>query len=332
MPFLSIIIPVYNKEAYIEDCVHSILNQTFTDFELILVNDGSTDNSGSKCRQLKTEDDRIIVINQSNAGASAARNAGLKAATGRYIGFIDSDDTIESDMYQLLVNNALHYDADISVCRLKVIFPNKIVGPTESRGAVLLNHDEALSACLKGDLDRSANNKIYKAAIAQQIEFEGRIYEDIFYTCKAFIQAQTTIFENVVKYNYIVRDNSVSMSTFNPKYIETIDVSGKMVEMVSAHSKKCIPEAQAFDIVANISLLNLLLLAEKNKYMASYKRVVSTLKKYRPFINLSAGLASKHKYAFKLFSVSPKLYTWLMYLYCIATGAEVTKRVKKAAA
>jgi glycosyltransferase involved in cell wall biosynthesis len=331
MPFLSIIVPVYNKEAYIEDCVRSILDQTFTDFELILVNDGSTDNSGLKCGHLKAGDNRIIVINQANAGASAARNTGLKAATGNYIGFIDSDDTIERDMYELLVNNALKYDADISVCRLKVIFPNKIVGPAESKGTVLLNHDEALSACLKGDLDRSANNKIYKSTVAKQIEFEGRIYEDVLYTCKAFIYAQTTVLENVVKYNYIVRDNSVSMSTFNPKYIETIDVSGKIMELVSAHNKNCIPEAQAFDIVANISLLNLLLLAGKDKYMASYKRVVNTLKSYRHFIGFSTALASKHKYAFKLFSASPKLYTWLMYLYCIATGAEVTKRVKKAA-
>jgi len=331
MPLLSIIVPVYNKEAYIEDCIRSILNQTFIDFELILVNDGSTDNSGLICRHFKTGDNRITVINQPNAGASAARNTGIQVATGQYIGFIDSDDTIEPDMYELLIKNALQYDADISVCRLRVIFPNKTVSPAESKGAVLLNHDEALSACLKGDLDRSANNKIYKSAIAKGIEFEGRIYEDILYTCKAFIYAQITAFENVVKYNYIVRDNSVSMSSFNPKYIETIDVSGKMVEMVSAHSKNCVPEAQAFDIVANISLLNLLLLAEKDKYVGTYNRVVNTLKSYRSLIGLSTGLASKHKYAIRLFSASPKLYTWLMYLYCIATGAEVTKRVKKAA-
>jgi len=331
MALLSIIVPVYNKENYIDDCVQAILNQTLIDFELILVNDGSTDKSGEICQQYAQKDKRIIALDQPNGGPSAARNTGIEYAGGVYIGFIDSDDTIAPDMFDMLVTNALNYDADISVCRLQVFFPNgKIEKPQEKPGAVVLNHDEALSACLKGELDRSANNKIYRSSLAKKIRWEGHIYEDILYTCKAFLAAQKTVFENVVKYNYLVRDNSASMSAFNPKYLETIDVSGQMVKLVSQKDKASLADAQIFDIVANLSLLNLLLLVRKDRYRDYYQKVVNTLKGYRSFIKTTGDLRKKHKYACNVFFLSPRLYKWLMYGYCMMTEAEVIKRTKQA--
>ncbi|OKS86398.1 glycosyltransferase [Mucilaginibacter polytrichastri] len=328
MAALSIIIPVYNKEAQINACIQSVLNQTFTDFELILVNDGSTDKSGEICIAYEQQDNRVIVINQENGGVSAARNTGINHATGYYIGFVDSDDTIEPNMYQLLMNNALSYNADISVCRLRVIFPNKTVTPDEDEKVIILNHDDALSACLKGDLDRSANNKIYKTSIAREIKFEGNIYEDILYTCKAFLRAQKTVLQNAIMYNYILSDNSASMSAFNPKYIETIKVSAAMVKLVSDSNPKCLLDAQVFDIVSNISLLNLLLLAGKDDYPKEYHTVVKNLDNYKSIIN-SNILTAKHRYALKIFHYSPSLYTRLMYWYGILTDAEVVKRTKK---
>ncbi|WP_448701369.1 glycosyltransferase [Mucilaginibacter sp. AW1-3] len=329
MVALSIIIPVYNKEQYVDECIQSVLNQTFTDFELILVNDGSTDQSGAKCNFYREADQRVMVIHQQNGGVSSARNTGIKNAHGNYIGFIDSDDTIAPDMYELLIKNALKYEADISVCRLQVIFPGKVLSPNQAAGPVVLGHDAALAACLKGDLDRSANNKIYKRSVVQHICFEGSIYEDILYTCKAFLEAQTTVFENVVKYNYLVRDNSTSMSVFNPKYIETIDVSTEMIKMVSINQPNCLPYAEAFDVVANISLLNLLLLNSDKQYAVYYDRVVNTLKKYAAFLKSTPLVGKKHKYAIKAFLFSPKLYTWGMYAYCRLTGADVIGRSKK---
>ena len=124
MAVLSIIIPVYNKEQYIDGCLTSILNQTFTDFELILVDDGSTDGSAAVCRRFADADHRISLITKPNGGVSSARNTGLSKADGKYIGFIDSDDAIEPDMYELLIRNAEQYQADVSICRLKTIFPD----------------------------------------------------------------------------------------------------------------------------------------------------------------------------------------------------------------
>jgi len=329
-PTLSIIIPVYNKAAYLGDCIRSVLNQTFTDFELILVNDGSTDTSGDICHEYQAFDDRIIVIDQRNAGVSAARNAGLKRATGDYTGFIDSDDTIEPDMYELLVSNILAHDADISVCRLRTVFPEKTISVPEQAKAAVLNHEQALSACLDGNLDRSANNKIYKLALIRDIFFEGHIYEDILFTCKAFLKAKTIVVQQATKYNYIIRDTSASMSLFNAKYLETIDVSAAIVKLVAVNDEACLIYAQIFDIISNLSLLNLLLLYGKEHYIDAYQRVLANLKAYQSIINGKA-LSSKHRYALRLFNFSPQLYSLLMYWYGIITQAEVIKRTQKTA-
>ncbi|MXV15793.1 glycosyltransferase family 2 protein [Hufsiella ginkgonis] len=323
---ISIIVPVYNKLEYLDDCIQSILNQSFKDIELILVNDGSTDGSQTKCRDYAMNDSRIVVVNQHNQGVSAARNAGVSWSSGLYIGFVDADDTIEPDMYELLLKNSMAFDADISVCRMKLISFNKTTSHPETTGTLVFSHDEALSSYFKGEFDQSANNKLYKAAIARQIQFEGHIYEDILYTCRAFLAAGKTVLENTVKYNYIVRANSASMTKFNLDYMETIAVSAKMVQLVSASNKCCIAEAKSFDVMANISLLNLLLLTKKNTYVSQYNKVVDNLKGHATFILEAASVRKKHKYAFQLFSVSPVIYTWVMYLYCFLTRSDVVTR------
>lgn len=323
---LSIIVPVYNKEKYVGECIKSILNQTFKDFELILVNDGSTDNSAELCRNYAKMDRRIILIDQSNAGVSAARNRGVIEAQGQYIGFIDSDDTIEPRMYELLINNALTQDAEISVCRMQTVFPKKTISPKEESELKKYNHVQGLSNCLKGNLDRSANNKIYIARIAKCIKFEGTMYEDILYTCRAFLIAQSTVVEDKIMYNYIVRDNSASMSKFSAAYMQTIEVSRKMVELVKRTAPECLSEAKEFDITANLSLLNLILLSGKRNFSEELLKIVSTLNGYKTFIKTKDSIRKKHKYALSFFSFSPWLYTKTMYIYCLLTFSEAIER------
>jgi len=113
---ISIIVPVYNVERYIRKCVKSLINQTYKNIEIILVNDGSPDNCGQICDDFAREDRRIVVIHKENGGLCSARNAGLSVATGKYIGFVDSDDWIRADMYEYLYINAKSHDADIACC------------------------------------------------------------------------------------------------------------------------------------------------------------------------------------------------------------------------
>ena len=121
IPKISVIVPVYNVEKYLSDCIDSILAQTFTDFELILVDDGSTDNSGYICDKYKNKDQRISVIHQKNQGVSVARNIGINCSTGEYLMFVDSDDTIDKECISTLYQNLITEDADISLSAYKRI-------------------------------------------------------------------------------------------------------------------------------------------------------------------------------------------------------------------
>ncbi len=122
---ISIIVPVYKVEPYLRKCVDSILAQTFTDFEVILVDDGSPDNSGKICDEYASKDSRVRVIHKENGGLSSARNAGIDVARGKYLGFVDSDDYIEKDMYELLYDNIVKEQADLSICGIYDIYAGK---------------------------------------------------------------------------------------------------------------------------------------------------------------------------------------------------------------
>ena len=119
LPLLTIIIPVYNTEKYLERCVESVRNQTYDNLEIILIDDGSTDASGGICDRLAEEDGRIVVLHKKNGGQSSARNMGLDIATGELIGFVDSDDYIVPDMYETLYNLMNEYEAEISCCNFE---------------------------------------------------------------------------------------------------------------------------------------------------------------------------------------------------------------------
>jgi glycosyltransferase involved in cell wall biosynthesis len=322
---LSIIVPVFNKVKYIDDCINSILNQTFADFELILINDGSTDGSDERCGIYAKLDKRIRFIDQDNMGVSAARNKGILVATGKYIGFVDADDSIEPDMYQLLLNNALANEADISGCGIS-ISPSRHKKKQVPDAIGVYNHTEALCSNLKGDFERNVTNKIFRKEIVKACRFEGQIYEDILYLCKAYIAAGTSVFTSAQKYNYLIRDNSVSMNKFNDKYLETTAVSEKIVELVAKTDKYCFPQAQVFDVMANLSLLNLLLLNKEPQYASHYNRVVQKLGRYGSFIQNSGLVRKKHKYAWLLFTLSPALYRVCMYWYCLITNSDVIHR------
>ena len=145
MPLISIIVPIYNREQYLHKCIDSILSQTFTDLECILINDGSVDNSPSICDDYAAKDSRVVVIHQKNAGVSAARNAGLDAAQGKWIGFVDSDDFCDPGMYEFLLTNAEKHQADISICGYRSLNENmEIFKKTKAFADITLSGKEAI--------------------------------------------------------------------------------------------------------------------------------------------------------------------------------------------
>ena len=126
MPLISIIIPAYNIENYIAKCLDSLLNQTYKNLEIIVVDDGSSDNTGKIVDDYVLRYKNIKAIHKKNGGVSSARNSGIDVANGEYIGFVDGDDIVDKEMFEILMDNAIKYEADISHCGYKMIFPSRI--------------------------------------------------------------------------------------------------------------------------------------------------------------------------------------------------------------
>jgi glycosyltransferase involved in cell wall biosynthesis len=221
-PAISIIVPIYNLETYLEKCVESILAQTFTDIEVILVNDGSTDRSGRICDRLVQQDSRINVIHKEYGGVSSARNVGVEASKGEFIGFVDGDDRIDLNMYQTLYKLCKSTGSDISICKLGREVNGKLINEDSKNFIKELDHNEAMRQLFKGILYRfSLCNKLFKKSCFNNVTFpEGRIHEDLSTTYKLFANANKVIYINYLGYIYIKRENSILTKRYNEKRLE----------------------------------------------------------------------------------------------------------------
>lgn len=206
---ISIIVPVYNVEMYLEECVNSIINQTYKKLEIILVDDGSTDNSSKICDNFAEKDNRIKVIHKENGGLSDARNAGIEIANGKFIQFIDSDDYIDLDMIELLYNNAKKYNADISMCSHYILAEE--CTPEGTNTLTVYNRVEVLKEVLLDEKVRSyAWNKLFASKLFKEIRFpKGKVFEDILTIPKLFEKANTIVLDDVSKYYYRQRKGSI---------------------------------------------------------------------------------------------------------------------------
>lgn len=224
MPKLSIIVPVYNVEKYLVECVESILNQKYRNFELILVDDGSTDNSGTLCDEYAKKYDFIVVIHKINGGLSSARNAGIEIARGEALGFVDSDDWIHQDMYAILMEDFCQNDADVSCCNHYNAYENGTINIGHSDYPIfsVYNDNEVLTLL---HTDFAAWNKVYKKNLFQTIRFpEGKLYEDARTTYKIMAEAKKATVRNTPLYYYRHRSNSI-MTTFTTKnYLDRVQV------------------------------------------------------------------------------------------------------------
>lgn len=218
MARLSVIVPVYNAEKYINKCVESILNQTFTDFELILVDDGSLDSCGRICDEYAKKDSRVRVIHKENGGQSSARNIGLDVAKGEIIGFVDSDDDIEVNMYKNLIDYMDKERLDIAFCDVYLVRGDRIRKQSMYSGNKVLNKKEGLNDNLICKIDNAVWNKIYKKSIFDNLRFkEGIVYEDVRIMYKIFNKSQRSGYLKECLYYYYKRPNSTIALSFNSK-------------------------------------------------------------------------------------------------------------------
>ena len=235
MPEISIIIPVYNVEKYLENCIQSILNQTFKNFELILVDDGSTDKSGEICDKYEKIDSRIKVIHKNNGGLSSARNAGLDIASGKYIGFVDSDDSIHSRMYEILYDLIKKHKVDISCCNYKYTYStcNEYNSDIESTDFIEMNNIQAINNLYDKEIGVSlvvAWNKLYSKHLFDDIRYEvGRIHEDEFIAHRILYKCKKIAYTNNELYYYLQREGSImSQISYKRKVDKLLAQSDRM--------------------------------------------------------------------------------------------------------
>lgn len=209
---ISIIIPVYNVQDYVEKCIKSVIKQTYENLEIIIVNDGSTDKSGEICKKYEKIDNRIKIIEKENGGVSSARNIGLKIAKGKYIGFVDPDDYIDKDMYELLYDNIKKYNADISICNFYLVRENNIFHRNLNTSDILVfNKKEALQNLIKNrEISDHASNKLYKKELFCNIKYpENTVMEDIATTYLLIEKSKKIVYDKKEKYYYVNRKDSI---------------------------------------------------------------------------------------------------------------------------
>lgn len=229
MELISIIVPVYNVEKYLDRCVHSICNQTYSELEIILVNDGSTDSSANICEQWKTRDSRIRVITKQNGGLSSARNMGVEGAVGQYLMFVDSDDYILPDMVDKLYTAIIQQEADVSICNFQYVDEHGLDWGVNNNLPIT---DGVISGetILKEKMFESKNwywvvawNKLYRADVFRGIQYPiKKLHEDEFVIHKVMSRCEKVACVSDMLYCYVQRSDSI-MGVKNKKDVRHLD-------------------------------------------------------------------------------------------------------------
>ncbi len=224
LPLISVIVPVYNVEKYLDQCLRSITEQTYRNLEILLVDDGSPDTSGAICDAWAAKDERIRVIHQKNGGLSAARNAGLAAARGEWIGFVDSDDYISTEMYQHLYS-LLDEETDIAECCWEKTFEDDMVFPGQKSAPIRCDSGKAMYCHIWDEMFwQIVCNKLYRRSVVGNICFPvGKINEDEFWTYQVIARANKLVHSDAVFYAYRQQQSSIMNKPYSVRRLDGLE-------------------------------------------------------------------------------------------------------------
>lgn len=242
MKLVSVIVPIYNVERYLEQCVQSIINQSYPNLEIILVDDDSTDNSGAIADCLCEHDERIVVYHKKNGGLSDARNYGIDRANGDYLTFIDSDDFINSKMIETLVSLALTYDAEFVECKncrcseIDTLDSFKITIEKKQEICSFTGNEKMRMFLNPHSVKTTAWAKLYSKNLFESIRYPvGKYHEDVFTTYKLVHVANKVVSTNYIGYVYRMNNNSITTSKFNKKRLDAIEGKIEQAEFIKKY-------------------------------------------------------------------------------------------------
>lgn len=272
---LSVIIPIYNVEKYLTKCIESVINQTYKNIEIILVNDGSTDNSKAIIDKYSSIDSRIKVINKKNGGLSDARNVGIELAKGEYITFLDSDDWIELNMYEKLYKYIKQENADIVQCSYQKVYDEEVNNQKNKEEVNIMSGEKSLYNL--GEKTVVVWNKIYKRELFNDIRFpKGKYHEDEFTIYKVLYKANKIVDLNLPLVYYRQREDSIMNSKFNLKRLDALEAFN---ERLAFYKEKNLDELQQITFAQILHFTNLFYIKIKDSDIDNKHEILKVLRK-----------------------------------------------------
>jgi len=319
MPEISVIVPVYKVEKYINECLDSILAQTFLDYELILIDDGSPDNCGKTCDEYAKKDARIVVIHQKNRGLSASRNIGLEKASGRFVTFIDSDDLVSPLYLECLYEGLTENNSEISCCRYNTFDEhNKMVFEEGNDSNTVKTGRDLVIQIYKNNtiIPVAVWGKLYKKELFSGFKFPvGKIAEDNYINPIVIYKTERCTVINNRLYGYRIRKESIMTSAFSIRNYDCIDAFNNCIEYFNAKKDKELVEI--VNTIRVTTMYNYSFLAKKSGFYSLLPR------KYKigelEAMNYMRKHLSYHMYTYQVAKHHPKLIIILEYLKKLQT-------------
>lgn len=315
---ISVIIPAYNVEDYLERCLRSILRQSYQELEIIVIDDGSEDGTLSVAEKMAALDARIQVVHQNNGGVTRARMRGVESASGEWVAFVDADDRIEPEMYEVLLRNAEVSGADISCCGYQKVFPDHVDCYYGTGRKVQYDSREATKCLLGGDIEPGLCNKLYRTSLVRwlmdevPIDMEIKNYEDCLLNYYLFSKSTRIVSEDLCLYNYMYRVGSASHPLFlDHKYRDPVKVWQRLKGETTGDRELytiCLEKlAQQLTRTVMISEED-----EKTKMRVPYRAEArELLAELNPRLLSSKGITTKTKVLASLALYCPSLYRFL---------------------
>lgn len=309
---ISVIVPVYNAEKYLEKCVKSILNQTYSNFEILLINDGSTDNSDIICDKIKNLDDRIKVFHRENSGVSATRNFGLENSTGNLITFIDSDDFIKEDMLEILYNNLEKFNADISIGKVVDTFDENYIFKEIQESVYNWDNENAMKEILKAKKTSFFPvAKLFRKNLFEKIKFNDnyKLAEDALLITEILLSKKLNVVcSNREVYAYLHHKNSATTNIVKDSVFDTIKVHSKIFDMIIEKFPKLKIELMERKYWSYFTVFDKIILAKNDDFLGEKEFLRKKIKKNFFNIMKIKGFTKFRKLSLCLLMISEKLY------------------------
>lgn len=311
-PLISVIVPVYNAEKYLRKCVASIRAQTYRNLEIILVDDGSCDRSGELCEAFALEDSRIVVIRKENGGVASARNAGLDAMHGDYVGFVDADDWIDPEMYEVLLQRMIAENAQISCCGTAIVTGEKITGyfnPDMDVQFTVGGADAQSELIRCSCITNAMCDKLYSAEIFDGLRQKtGAYMDDMAVQYLLVARAEQVTYTARPMHYWYQSENSITRGHFTTRFFEWITSTEERLAFYQEHFPACVPEAynQYIGLCMDMLLITWKMPEWKDQNQELVRRIAAPLTG-----NYGDDMGRITKLKRQLVKIHPQLFIWL---------------------